>query len=154
ARFLDGDHAYLILNNLLKPIEDKGTMKGGGMYPNLFDAHPPFQIDGNFGATSGICEMLLQSHIPMSDQADRFLIHLLPALPSIWPAGSVKGLKARGGLGVDLDWQNGKLTQARITPSRNGPVHVRLGDKTVELQGEAGKALVLGADLAPGAALE
>ncbi len=147
ARFLDGDHAYVILNNLLKPLNNKGSMGGGGMYPNLFDAHPPFQIDGNFGAASGIAEMLLQSHIPANEKADAFLVHLLPALPSIWPSGSVKGLKARGGLTVDLAWKDGKLSSARITPSRAGKIHLRLGDKTAELHGEAGKPLKIDASL-------
>jgi alpha-L-fucosidase 2 len=141
ARFLDGDHAYIILNNLLQPI---GTTKGaGGLYPNLFDAHPPFQIDGNFGATSGITEMLLQSHITVSETAisGPFLIHLLPALPSAWPNGSVKGLKARGGLTGDIVWSNGKLTTAKITSTQSGPIKVRLGDKTVDFEGIAGKTL-------------
>lgn len=142
ARFLDGDHAYLILNNLLQPI---GRSKGmGGLYPNLFDAHPPFQIDGNFGATAGIAEMLLQSHIPIqSDGAPRFLIHLLPALPSTWPEGSITGLKARGGVTVDLSWKNGKLVQAKLLPKYSGVLHVKVGDKTRELKAEAGKAIVI-----------
>ena len=141
ARFLDGDHAYVILNNLLQPV---GRTKGmGGLYPNLFDAHPPFQIDGNFGATSGIAEMLLQSHVPVNETSvsGPFLIHLLPALPAIWPNGSVEGLRARGGITVDLAWKDGKLSQATLTPDRAGPVSVRLGDRTVELKGEAGKAM-------------
>ena len=141
ARFLDGDHAYVILNNLLQPI---GTTKGtGGLYPNLFDAHPPFQIDGNFGAASGIAEMLLQSHIPVTETAvsGPFLIHLLPALPSHWPTGSVKGLKARGGLTVDIAWKDGKLASAKLTPSQAGPIKLRLGDKTADLHGTAGKTL-------------
>jgi len=120
-------------------------MGGGGMYPNLFDAHPPFQIDGNFGATAGIAEMLLQSHIPAGESGPtpHFLIHLLPALPSTWPTGTVKGLKARGGLTVDLAWKDGKLTHARLTPSHSGPIKVRLGETIAELNGEAGKTLSL-----------
>lgn len=140
ARFLDGDHAYLILGNLLQPI---GRSKGmGGLYPNLFDAHPPFQIDGNFGATAGIAEMLLQSHIPVADEGSpRFLIHLLPALPSAWPDGSVTGLKARGNVTVDLSWKNGKLVEAKLLPKFSGALHVKWGSETRKLNAVAGKPL-------------
>ena len=118
ARMLDGNHAFRIISNMLNVIPYT-TEWGprGGTYPNLFDAHPPFQIDGNFGCAAGVCEMLLQSH----DNA----VHLLPALPDAWSEGEVKGLQARGAFTVDISWADGQLQQAIVTSKIGGTLRLR-----------------------------
>lgn len=130
ARLLNGEKAYEHLMSLLQ----KSTLN------NLFDSHPPFQIDGNFGGTAGIAEMLLQSH--------QGFIELLPALPSAWKEGDLKGLVARGGFVVDISWRNGKIVSSKIHSRKGGSCRVKYGEKIIELNTVAGREYnVKGADL-------
>ena len=115
ARLLDGDHAYKLITDQLTLVRNE--KKKGGTYPNLFDAHPPFQIDGNFGCTAGIAEMLMQSY-------DGF-IYLLPALPSVWKDGEVKGLVARGGFELDITWKDGKVSRLVVKSRLGGNCRLR-----------------------------
>jgi alpha-L-fucosidase 2 len=120
ARMLDGDHAFKIISNMLNLLPDDSKYRehpNGRTYPNLFDAHPPFQIDGNFGYTAGVAEMLVQSH----DGA----VHLLPALPSAWQAGEVKGLRTRGGGIIGMKWANGRLVKAKLQATLDGVIRLR-----------------------------
>ncbi|PTY07495.1 alpha-L-fucosidase [Opitutaceae bacterium EW11] len=145
ARFLDGEHAFRILSNQLRLVHEKpvhGTPEGGGgTYPNLFDAHPPFQIDGNFAATAGICEMLLQSQ-----QKE---IVLLPALPSVWPTGRITGIRARGGFELDLSWKDGRLSQVAVRSQHGGKAVLRSDEKRTEVTVPAGGNVELTGELVP-----
>ena len=136
ARLGDGDQAVQVLNNFLNIVDGEGfDYHKGGMYPNLLCAHPPFQIDGNFGAAAGIAEMLLQSH-----EQD---IHLLPALPAEWDEGNVKGLRARGGYTVNVSWASGLLTEATVTADFNGTSRVRYRGQALDIDLTAGTPVTI-----------
>lgn len=128
ARLHDGNHSYMLYGNLLKH----------GTADNLWDVHPPFQIDGNFGGTAGVTEMLLQSHAGF--------LHLLPALPDAWSRGSIKGLRAQGNFGVELRWDGGRLTEAVITSGSGGTCTVHYGDDTISFATKKGRTYRLGLD--------
>jgi alpha-L-fucosidase 2 len=135
ARFKDGDHAYKLLQMLLTPAE-KG---GAGSFHNLFDAHPPFQIDGNFGGAAGIGEMIVQSHTKYLD--------ILPALPSGLPNGSIKGICARGGFQLSIDWKDGQLQSVELLSLAGKDCLMRYKDKVVSLKTEKGKRYMLNGNL-------
>ena len=153
ARLGDGDHAHQLLEKLLNPVgaDDVATSFSashpGGTYPNLFCAHPPFQIDGNFGGAAAIAEMLLQSHrqVPSSSGAALFEIQLLPALPTKWASGSVSGLRARGGFELDLCWKDGELTGGALRSVTGTACVLRYGDRSREITLQPGKSLALDA---------
>lgn len=126
ARLLDGEHAYHILNNLIIPsfnTDGVSMTEGGGLYANLFDAHPPFQIDGNFGATSGITEMIMQNHL--RDSNGDYYIDILPALPAKFVNGKITGLRARGGFVVDIEWKNNSLYSLKVVSDNANKLTIR-----------------------------
>jgi alpha-L-fucosidase 2 len=135
ARLKDGNRAYKLYRELLSYVDPTGTetnySNGGGTYPNLLDAHPPFQIDGNFGGSAGVIEMLVQS--------TEHSIELLPALPEAWPSGGIQGLRARGGFEVDLEWKAGRLVQCSVFSERGGKTKLIYGDETRDIELRAGK---------------
>jgi alpha-L-fucosidase 2 len=141
ARLGDGNHAWLLVRKALFPVtsQDIRYDNGGGVYVNLFDACPPYQIDGNFGITAAIGEMLLQS------QEDK--IELLPALPDAWKSGNVSGLRARGGFQVDETWKDGKLISATIHSDTGAPCSVSYGGKTVDIKIKKGRSITLNGNL-------
>jgi alpha-L-fucosidase 2 len=140
ARLLDGDHAFLLLKNLIVPstVYDRYTPEGGGLYINMLDACPPFQIDGNFGATSGITEMLLQSHL-RDDHGDYFL-DILPALPSELASGKISGIKGRGGFELAISWEKGLLAQVEVKSLLGNTLNLRYAGKTIQQATNLGQA--------------
>ena len=143
ARLRDGDRALKLLQNQLRWVDAKTISYegGGGSYPNLFDAHPPFQIDGNFGVAAGIAEMLLQSH--------QSCIRLLPALPASWKEGSVRGLMARGNIQVDMEWREGRLVQATFTARQDTRLYAAYGIRILEIPLKSGEPLTVDGSLQP-----
>lgn len=140
ARFLNGNKAYLLIHKLLSPAEITGKPARGGTYPNLFDSHPPFQIDGNFGGTAGVIEMLMQSHLGY--------IHLLPAMPEFeLQNGSVSGLCARGGFELSFKWKDGVLQQVEILSKAGEKCFIKYKDKTISFGTEKGRKYLLNGGL-------
>jgi len=145
ARFLDGDHAWSMVRMLLRPAGGPkaaatgGGNTGGGSYPNLFDAHPPFQIDGNFGGAAGIVEMLVQSHLDAID--------ILPALPKDVPEGHIRGIRARGGFELEFEWEGGMLTSLIVISRAGYPLSLRYGDKSFSSVTKKGEVLKFNTNL-------
>ena len=129
ARLADGNHAYKMYRTLLRYVDPDGVKdskhRGGGTYPNLFDAHPPFQIDGNFGGAAAVAEMLVQS--------TENEIRLLPALPEAWPIGSIKGICARGGFEISLEWENSTLKKVIVLAKQGGSTNLISGNKQKDI---------------------
>jgi alpha-L-fucosidase 2 len=145
ARLLDGNHAWTLVRMLLRPQGTSvtqatgGGSAGGGSYPNLFDAHPPFQIDGNFGGSAGIVEMLMQSHLKSID--------ILPALPDGIPSGHIKGIRARGGFELEFSWTGGKLISLIVISKAGFPLNLRYNDKTFSFLTKKGETFRFDGDL-------
>jgi alpha-L-fucosidase 2 len=134
ARLLDGDHSFLLLENLMVPSKSKDANyeDNGGLYMNLFDAHPPFQIDGNFGATSGITEMLLQSHL--RDENGDYFQDILPALPSALSSGKISGIKGRGAFEIAIEWDKGELVSLEIKSLQGNKLNIRYKGKVISIE--------------------
>lgn len=146
ARLHNGEKAYQIYRKLLTAVAPEGNKApnyshGGGTYPNLFDAHPPFQIDGNFGGTAGVCEMLMQSQLTANSQRPTATIELLPACPKEWKDGKVSGLCARGGFEVSFEWKDGKVRDATIKAKKEGTVTLLYNGQQKTLKLKAGQTL-------------
>ena len=145
ARLGKAKEAYHIYNKLLTYVSPDGyngpkKRRSGGTYPNLFDAHPPFQIDGNFGGTAGICEMLVQSELSLDDMSNPIsTISLLPALPAEWSKGCISGIKARGGYTIDMEWNDGKVAKATILSAIKGTIIINYNGLTKQIKTKAGK---------------
>lgn len=141
ARLLDGDHSFLLLKNLMVPsiTQDVEMNDKGGLYYNLFDAHPPFQIDGNFGATSGITEMMLQSHL--RDANGDYFQDILPAIPSKLSSGKVSGIKGRGAFEIAMEWQNGELVAVTVESLQGNYLNLRYKGKLISQETTKGETL-------------
>jgi alpha-L-fucosidase 2 len=139
ARFKEGDHAMLMMDKLLSPAEGASGSERGGVYHNLFDAHPPFQIDGNFGGAAGLNEMLLQSQMGYLD--------LLPALPKALPSGAIKGICARGGFVLNFNWQNGQLKRVEVLSKIGNNCVLKYGEKQTSFATQKGKTYVFDGNL-------